>query len=40
LLAVAALLLEEEVLDGVHLFHLGRDREVVGIGLLEVLVHP
>src|SRR5687768_15114401 len=40
LLAVAALLLEEKVLDGVHLFHLGRDGEVVRIVLLEVLVHP
>src|SRR5829696_5604796 len=39
LLAVATLLLEEEILDGVHLFRLGRDGEVVGIGLLEVLVH-
>src|SRR5215204_4687915 len=40
LLAVAALLLEEEVLDGVHLFHLGRDGEIVRIGLFEILVHP
>src|SRR5919112_2811774 len=39
LLAVAALLLEEEVLDGVHLSILGRDGEVVRICLLEVLVH-
>jgi hypothetical protein len=39
LLAIAALLLEEEVLDGVHLSVLGRDGEVVRIGLLEVLVH-
>src|SRR5215211_4046662 len=39
LLAVAALLLEEEVLDGVHVLALGRDREVVRIGRLEVLVH-
>src|SRR5215218_3715006 len=39
LLAVAAPLLEEEVLDGVHLFTLGRDGEVVRIGRLEVLVH-
>src|SRR5215217_4276491 len=40
LLAVAALLLEEEVFDGVHLLVLGRDGEIVRIGLLEVLVHP
>jgi hypothetical protein len=40
LLAVAALLLEEEVLDGVHLSILGWDGEVVRIVLLEVLVHP
>src|SRR5215212_7429344 len=39
LLAVAALLLEEEVLDGVHFSILGWDGEVVRIVLLEVLVH-
>src|SRR5215213_4469264 len=39
LLTVAALLLEEEVLDGVHFSILGWDGEVVRIVLLEVLVH-
>src|SRR5215208_5744128 len=40
LLAVAALLLEEEVLHGVHVLILGRYGEIVWIGLLEILVHP
>src|ERR671915_636227 len=39
LLAVAAPLLEEEVLDGVHLSVLRRDGEIVGVGLLEIIVH-
>src|SRR5215216_6960669 len=40
LLAVTASLLEQEILDGIHLFALRRDGEIVGIVVPEVLVHP